>query len=111
VILYIGNWYWRVGMVHLLQSRTEDAIVWLERARATNPTYSGPHAWLAAAYALEGETNRAADELAEARRLSKGDRYSSIARFKSAVDFGPQLRTLCETTYFSGLCRAGVPEV
>jgi adenylate cyclase len=25
----IGFWYWRIGVVHLLQSRTEEAVVWL----------------------------------------------------------------------------------
>jgi adenylate cyclase len=74
---YIGNWYWRIGMVHLLQSRTREAILWIERARRTNPKHPGPHAWLASAYALEGETKRAAAELAEARRLSNDDRFTA----------------------------------
>jgi len=107
---HIGNWYWRIGMIHLLQSRTEEAILWIEKARSTSPNHPGPHAWLASAYALKGEANRAVDELAEARRLSKDDRYWSIARFKAAVDFGPRLRALCESTFFAGLRKAGVPE-
>ena len=41
----IPNWYWRIGMVHLLQSRLNDAILWLEKARNANPTLPGPHAW------------------------------------------------------------------
>src|ERR1700731_2112626 len=35
------------------------------------------HAYLASAYALKGESDRAAVELVEARRLSGDDRYSS----------------------------------
>jgi predicted Zn-dependent protease len=58
-----------IGKVHLLQSRIEEAIVWLERARIGNPGSPWPHLWLASAYALKGETDRAAAELAEARRL------------------------------------------
>src|SRR5204863_2682523 len=27
----IANWYWRIGMVHLLQSRIGEAIQWLEK--------------------------------------------------------------------------------
>jgi hypothetical protein len=42
-----------------------------------------PHARLASAYALKGETEHAADELAEVRRLSGDDRFSSIARLKA----------------------------
>jgi hypothetical protein len=33
------------------------------------------HAWLASAYALNGETERATAELAEARRLSGDDTF------------------------------------
>ena len=66
---------------------------------------------LAAAYALKGETERAAAELAEARRLSSDDRFSSIARLKAVEYFGvPKIRALYEATYFAGLRKAGMPE-
>jgi TolB-like protein/DNA-binding winged helix-turn-helix (wHTH) protein/Tfp pilus assembly protein PilF len=107
----IGVWYQRIGTVHLLQSRTDDAIPWLEKARNANPVHPGPHAWLASAYALKGDNERAAAELAEARRLITDDRWSSIARLKAAAYFGvPKVRALYEATYFAGLRRAGVPE-
>src|SRR5215472_7999855 len=60
---------YRIGEVHLLQSRTDKAISWLEKARSANPELQYVHAFLASAYALNGETERAAAELAEARRL------------------------------------------
>jgi hypothetical protein len=75
-----------IGQVHLLQSRIEEAIIWLERARIGNPGSPWPHAWLASAYALKGETALAAAELAEARRLVVDDRYSSIARLRAPTD-------------------------
>jgi tetratricopeptide (TPR) repeat protein len=107
----LPNWYWRIGMVHLLQSRVEDAIAWLERARSANPRLPGPHAWLASAYALIGDLNRAGEELAEARRLSGDQRYSSIARFKQSRLLGSaKTYDLAETTLFAGLRKAGVPE-
>jgi adenylate cyclase len=107
----IGNWYTTIGRVHLLQSRTDEAIVWLEKARNANPGQPESHASLAAAYALKGETERAAAELAEARRLNADDRYSSIARRKAAHSFGgPSVRALFEATYFAGLRKAGMPE-
>ena len=40
------------------------------------------HSFLAAAYALEGQSERAAAELAEAQRLGKDNRWSSISRVK-----------------------------
>ncbi len=37
----IGAWYYRIGVVHLLQSRTDEAILWLEKARSANPAHPG----------------------------------------------------------------------
>jgi len=110
----VGFWYGAIGFVHLLQSRTDEAILWLEKARTVLPGV--PHAYLASAYALGGQTERAAAELAEARRLSGDNRYSSIARLRVAGLSGsgtwgvPKVRALFEATYFAGLRKAGVPD-
>jgi adenylate cyclase len=107
----IGNWYDRIGRVHLLQSHTREAIAWLEKARGANPAHPNIRIDLAAAYALEGKTDRAAAELAEARRLNADGRYSSIAHLKAVGGFGvPTVRALYEATYFVGLRKAGMPE-
>jgi TolB-like protein/tetratricopeptide (TPR) repeat protein len=103
------NWHWRIGMVHLLQSRTDPAIRSIERARSGNPRLAGPHAWLAAAYSIKGDLERAAAELSEARRLSRDGRYSSIARLRAAQSYG-KAQALAEETFFAGLRKAGVPE-
>jgi TolB-like protein/Flp pilus assembly protein TadD len=105
----IGLFYFRIGFGHLLQSRTGEAIVWCEKARNAAPAAPIFRTLLASAYALKGDIERAAAELAEARRLVEDDRYSSIARLRAVVSWGaPQL--LVETTYFAGLRKAGVPE-
>jgi tetratricopeptide (TPR) repeat protein len=107
----LPNWYWRIGMVHLLQSRTDEALVWLERARGANPRLAGPRAWLVSAYALKGDQRRAATELAEAHRLSGDKRYASIAAHRAAQPFNtPSIQALAEETFFTGLRKAGVPE-
>jgi tetratricopeptide (TPR) repeat protein len=107
----IAVMYFRIGEVHLLQSRTDKAIPWLEKARSANPELSYVNTFLAAAYALDGETERAATELAEARKLISDDRYSSIARLKAATYWGPpQIHALFEATYLAGLRKAGMPE-
>jgi TolB-like protein/Flp pilus assembly protein TadD len=107
----LPNWYWRIGMVHLLQSRNDEAILWLEKARNANPRLAGPHAWLASGYALQGNTESATAELAEARRLSGDKRYISIASHKAAQPFiVPKILDLAERTFFAGLRKAGVPE-
>lgn len=107
----LPNWYWRIGMIHLLQARTDAAIRWLERARGANPRIAGPRGWLASAYALKGDATRAATELAEARRLSGDSRYDTIASHRAAQSFGaPSILALAEETFFVGLRKAGVPD-
>jgi TolB-like protein/Flp pilus assembly protein TadD len=107
----IGAMYARIGHVHLLQSRTDEAIPWLEKARSANPSHPLFRANLASAYALNGQTERAAAELAKARKLSADDRYSSLARLQAVGYFGVQkIRALYEATYFAGLRKAGMPE-
>jgi TolB-like protein len=106
----LPNWYWRIGMVHLLQSRTDEAILWLERARSANPRLPGPHAWLASAYALRGNIGRSATELAEARRLSGDRRYNSIASHKSILSFPPEILDVAERTFYLGLRKADEPD-
>jgi tetratricopeptide (TPR) repeat protein len=110
--LLTGIFYAQIGLVHLLQSRTDEAIIWLEKARNAAPVHPNIRAMLASAYALNGETERAAAELAEARKLSRDDRYSSITRLKAVVGYWgvPKIRALFEATYFAGLSKAGLPE-
>jgi len=105
---HIGFKYWRIGLVHLLQSRADEAILALERAARDEPGFSSARAALASAYALNGETGRATAQLAEARRLAGGSSYSSMAKIQ-AVGV-PKIRALYEATYFAGLRKAGVPE-
>jgi TolB-like protein/class 3 adenylate cyclase/Tfp pilus assembly protein PilF len=109
---FVFNRYLIIGQVLLLQSRIDEAIVSLEKARIGNPGIPWPHAYLASAYALKDEAERAAAELAEARRLSGDDRYSSLARLKAVIGHVgvPKVRDLYEATYFAGLRKAGMPE-
>jgi TolB-like protein/Tfp pilus assembly protein PilF len=108
---WAATWYWKLGRLHLVQSRTNEAIAWLERARRANPQLPGVHAMLASAYALNGEINNAAAELEEARALNGDGRYASLSRLKRIANFGaPEIRDLFEATYFVGLRKAGIPE-
>jgi TolB-like protein/Tfp pilus assembly protein PilF len=106
----IGSFYHLIGTVHLLQSRTDEAIVWLEKARSARPASPLFRCRLAAAYALRGNIEPAAAELAEAQRLN-GALFSSIAHVKAGQPWGvPKTRALWEATYFAGLRKAGMPE-
>jgi hypothetical protein len=60
---------------------------------------------------LSGDIERAAAELAEARRLSADHRYMSIERFEVTQSFGSsQTRALARATFFAGLRKAGMPD-
>ena len=107
----IGLFYSRIGRAHLLQSRTDEAIIWCEKARNSTPAAAIFRSLLASSYALKGDTKRAAAELAEARRLVGDDRYSSIARIRAITSWGdPRVCALAESTYFAGMRKAGLPE-
>ena len=107
----IGLYYFRIGCAHLLRSRTNEAIIWYEKARSATPAHPLFRAFLASAYALKEDTGRAAAELTQARRLVGDDRYSSIARLRAVESWGvPKVRALAEATYFAGLRKAEVPE-
>jgi TolB-like protein len=106
-----GNWSGRIGLVHLLQSRTEDAILWLEKGRSASPALAYLCVWLASAYALKGATERAAAELAEAQRLKAKGCCTTIAQLRADwIDAAPKISTLVDTTFFAGLRKLGVSE-
>jgi len=75
------------------------------------PRTRNVRAYVAAAYGLSGQAERAATELAEARRLSGEDPFSSVARLNATWHFGvPKIRALFEATFIKGLRLAGMPE-
>ena len=105
----IAPWYGRMGVMELLEGHTDVAIGWLERAKSENARLAVVHAYLAAAYGLKGEIERARAELADARRLSSA--YSSLASVEKSTWYdNPQIRGLAEATYFKGLRQAGISE-
>ena len=104
----ISIWYFRIGVAHLLQSHIDEAIVWFEKARSANSELPYAHSHLASADALNGETERAAVELVEARRLSGDHRYSSFARLKAVQYWGvPKIRALYEANISPGCAGRG----
>ena len=111
----VATWYFRIGQARLLQSRFEEAIQWVDKARVAVPelpTHRTAH--LAAAYALHGDAEQAAAQLIITQRLDTN--ASSIAKLKlwSSRDQSrgarAEIRALFETTYYAGLRKAGMPE-
>jgi tetratricopeptide (TPR) repeat protein len=105
----IAPWYGRMGVVQLLESHIDAALASLEKASNENARLPFVHAYLAAAYALKGQPERAHAELAEAQRLSNA--YSSLANVEKSTWFdNPKIRALAEATYFPALRKAGLSE-
>lgn len=105
--------YARIGLAYLLQSRIDDAIVWLEKARSANPKIPFARAFLAAAYGLKGDKDRAAAELDEARKLYAPGSLQNLAVVKMRLQKtfpDPPVFCLFENTYFVGLRKAGLPD-
>jgi tetratricopeptide (TPR) repeat protein len=121
VIALNRNWadaYSHVGWCKSMTGSLEALIPAQEKACNASTLHAIVLTFLASAYALEGRTERAAVVLAEACKLSRDGRCSSIARLKAdGISWGssgywgtPTIRTLFEATYFAGLRKAGMPE-
>jgi adenylate cyclase len=107
----LGVWYENIGLVHLLQSRTDEAVIWLEKARNHSPAHSIIRAQLASAYALNGETERSSGLSLRASASSPAPRFSSLTRLRSlGIYEKSKIRDLAEATYYAGLRKAGIPE-
>jgi adenylate cyclase len=114
---FIGVLYTRVGLGHLLQSRTDEAIVWFKKALLpARPVWMvrGVHLYLASAYSLKGEMELARSELDEARRMSGGNTFNiawvKAHQYRPDPEPPPTIRILADQTYFAGLRKAGMPE-
>jgi TolB-like protein/class 3 adenylate cyclase/Tfp pilus assembly protein PilF len=107
----IASRYYDIGVVHLLQSRIDEAIPWLEKARRSDSKFPGPPWFLASAYGLNGELDRATAELAEAQALTRSDKYSTIAHVRTNGTLNtPATRDRFEGIFLVGLRKAGLPE-
>ena len=97
-------WFARIGLVHLLQSRIDEAILWLERARNANPELPYVRCHLASAYALHHDIEAASVQLAEARKLRGGGSYASIAQIRATGYFGIPIVMLFTRLLFLRAC-------
>jgi TolB-like protein/class 3 adenylate cyclase/Flp pilus assembly protein TadD len=99
------SWYFRLGEAHLIQSRVNEAIEWLEKARGGMPAIWYVHAWLAAAYAHKGNLKEARAELATAKTL-QGSRFEQAIAHIAERFVAPETRERFDTIILGGLRRA-----
>ncbi len=88
---FVGTLYDRIGHARLLQSRTDEAIAWFKKELITRPIgmLKIVHLFLASSYALQGKTELATSELAQARRFFKPDTFN-ISWVKTQMMYRPE---------------------
>jgi tetratricopeptide (TPR) repeat protein len=102
--------YWALGTCHLLLERVDQAIDLLQKARAANPRLWVPYLYLAGAYGLKGDLDKAKSALAESIRLRPA--IKSLARMRAENSWltEPRYQALQVKTLNVGLRRAGFPD-
>jgi tetratricopeptide (TPR) repeat protein len=100
--------YWALGTCQLLLGRVDQAIDLLQTARAANPRLWVPYLYLAGAYGLKGDLDKAKAALAELMRLKPA--IKSLARMRAENRWltDPRYQALEVKTLNVGLHRAGL---
>jgi class 3 adenylate cyclase/TolB-like protein/Flp pilus assembly protein TadD len=99
-----------LGLCKILLGEVDEAIVHLRKARLTNPRLYYIHAFLAAALALHEEVDEAADALREAVRIRP--EFASQSELQTVLrESSPEYLTLWRDTVYTGLLRAGLPQI
>jgi tetratricopeptide (TPR) repeat protein len=103
----IATTYWLLGTCQLLLGRVDQAIDLLQTARAAKARWWVPYFYLAGAYGLKGDLDRARSALGESLRLKPAVR--SVARMRAENPWlgNPQYWALQEKSLNLGLRRAG----
>jgi adenylate cyclase len=105
----LANWLSFTGRAQFYLGRDDEAIDALHRAAAANPTISGTHLHLAAAYALTGRAAEAQASLAEFEKLEPN---TTISMIKSETETMSDNATFLNQRgrLYDGLRKAGMPE-
>jgi class 3 adenylate cyclase len=102
--------YWALGTCQLLAGQVDQAINILQMARNNNARYWVPHFYLAGAYGLLGDLERARSALAASTELKPAIRSLVRMRVENRWLSNPEYWALQEQTLNLGLRRAGLPD-
>jgi predicted Zn-dependent protease len=102
--------YWALGTCQLLLGGADQAIDLLQTARAADPRSWVPYLYLAGAYGLKGDLDKAKSALADSIRLRPA--VKSLARMRAENRWlsDPRYQALQVKTLNVGLGRAGFPD-
>jgi tetratricopeptide (TPR) repeat protein len=102
--------YWILGTCQLLSGRVDQAIDLLQTARAADARLWVPYFYLAGAYGLQGDLDKARPDLGESMRLKPAIKSLARMRVENPWLGNPQYWALQEKTLNLGLRRAGLPD-
>jgi len=102
--------HWALGTCQLLLGRVDQAIDLLQRALDANARMWVPYFYLAGAYGLQGDLEKARSALAESIGLKPAIRSLARMRVENSWLANPQYWALQEKTLNVGLRRAGLPD-
>jgi predicted Zn-dependent protease len=99
-----------LGTCQLLLGRVDQAIDRLQAARAANPRFWVPYLYLAGAFGLKGDLDKAKAALAESLRLKPAIKSLVRLRAENRWLTDPQYQALQAKTLNVGLRQAGFPD-
>jgi peptide/nickel transport system substrate-binding protein len=102
--------YWALGTCQLLSGRVDQAIDQLQTASAADHWLWVPYFYLAAAYGLRGDLDKAKSALTESIRLKPAIRSLARMRAENRWLTDPRYQALQVKTLNVGLRRAGFPD-
>jgi adenylate cyclase len=102
--------YWMLGTCQLLLGRVDPAIDLLQTARSANARLWVPYFYLAGAYGLRGDVDKAKFALGESIRLKPPIKSLARMRIENPWFSNPPYWALQEQTLNVGLRRAGLPD-
>jgi tetratricopeptide (TPR) repeat protein len=105
-----GAAYWMLGICQLLSGRVDQAVDSLQTALSADARSWVPHFYLAGAYGLQGDLDKAKFALGESIELKPAIKSLARMRVENPWLGNPQYWALQEKTLNLGLRRAGLPD-
>jgi len=105
-----GVAYWMLGICQLLSGQVDQAVDSLQTALSADARSWVPHFYLAGAYGLQGDLDKAKSALGESIELKPAIKSLARMRVENPWLGNPQYWALQEKTLNLGLRRAGLPD-
>ncbi|MGH7097012.1 MAG: adenylate/guanylate cyclase domain-containing protein [Stellaceae bacterium] len=106
----LGIFYWDMGRAHFFAGRYGDAVPWLLKSVEMRPNLWFNRLYLASAYALIHQNDKAVETLADSRR--RFPRLATLAQvegYERRSPFTNPVAVAARARFHKGLLRAGMP--